>query len=325
MEILIAGGSGFIGRALVQYLLEQNLQYGTNYQLTILGRNKLHLARLLKAFESVNSKYSQYLNFITWRELEYSPENIVHTVAKFDCIINLCGQNIGQKRWSESYKQQVLSSRINPTKKLAQACVDANKLYNKSITLYNASAIGIYGLQNASQIYNEDSSLLQEPQDFLAKVGKKWEESASVAIENDVRVVFMRFAVVLDWSGGVLKQMALPFKLGLGGRVGSGEQAFTWIALADLVRAIVALINNHEVSGPVNLVAPKPTKQILFAEALAKYLHRPCLLPLPSFVVKLIFGQMGEELLLSGQMVESNRLDKYYQDWIYSSIAEYFK
>lgn len=328
MEILIAGGSGFIGKALIQYLLECNFSQKTNYNITVLGRNKLLLAKLLEQYTQQNKQYNNYLNYLTWRELEYTPDNIINTVAKFDCVINLCGQNIGQQRWTKDYKQQVLSSRIIPSEILAKACVAASKQYNKKISLYNASAIGVYGLANPEMQYTEDFDIDKNYTDFLSEVGYKWEQAASSIIPNfcqdNVRLVLMRFAVVLDWHGGALAKMALPFKLGLGGKIGSGQQDFSWIALEDLVRIIEKLINDSNITGPVNLVAPKYITQADFAKVLANYLNRPCFMPMPSWLVKLLFGQMGDELLLSGQMVKSVRLNNYYQDWLHPNIGEFF-
>lgn len=325
MDILIAGGSGLIGTAFTKYLLDLNISQDKNYHITFLGRNKYALSKLAEKLSKLHSDYEKYLNYITWRELEYSEDNIVNTVAKFDLVMNLSGQNIGAQRWNDSFKRDVINSRVRTTKLLAKACAEANKKFNKNISFYNASAIGVYGLANQEQVYTESSSLNSKPTDFLAQVGQAWEEATKLASDNGVRTVILRFAVVLDWQKGALKRMLTPFKLGVGGRIGSGEQPFSWIAIEDLVRALVTLIDNQEVSGPINLVAPKYTNQISFAKGLSGYLHRPCIAPMPAFVVKLIFGEMGEELLLNGQKVESVKLDKYYKDWLYPDIEAYFK
>lgn len=323
MEILIAGGSGLVGSALIKYLLVQNIAKDKKYNITILGRKKNKLAHFVAHLCEFNPKFSKYLDYISWREIEHNPDNTVNIIAKFDLIVNLCGENIGDQRWSKKYKKKVLESRIKSTQLLADACVNVDKKYHKKISLYNASAIGAYGVFDQQTIFTEDAELGQ-PQDFSSKVVKQWEDAASIAVKNNIRVIFMRFGVVLDWHGGALAKMTLPFKFGLGGRVGSGNQPFSWIALADLIRIIEVIINNTEISGPINLVAPELITQYDLAQALAKHFNRPCFMPLPSFMVKLIFGQMGEELLLRGAKVSSNKLCQYYQDWQFPSIQKFF-
>lgn len=311
MNILIAGGTGFIGQALVKHLYNSH----NGYNLTILTRNN---SKASKVFQ----KYSD-IDYITWAELESDKDKAEELIFPYDIIINLCGLSIGERRWSEKFKQQVISSRVEPTRLLADTCAQVASKYGKNIALYNASAIGIYGLSNPTEIYTEDSSI-RPPQDFLSQVGFAWEKAALNAVANNVRVVFMRFGVVLDISGGALKKMALPFKFGLGGKVGSGKQPFSWIALDDLVRIIEVLIQDQKISGPINLVAPEIVSQEQLAQNLARYLHRPCFMPLPSFMVKLIFGQMGNELLLQGQLVKSYKLNFYYQEWLAPNLDKFF-
>ena len=323
MNVLIAGGSGFVGQALVKHLLSANNKIH-QYNITILGRDVVNNT---KKFNKILSN-SNNLNFIAWSQLESDTSEkltaALEIITKYDVIINLCGASIGERRWSEKYKQEIISSRVVPTRVLAHLCVAAKQKYQKDIGLYNTSAIGIYGLENKQAVYTE-SSHLNNSTDFLSKVGRVWEQAAEEAVQNDIRVTFMRFGVVLDWARGALQKMLLPFKLGLGGKIGSGKQAFSWISLADLVRIIEILINNKQVSGPINLVVPDVTNQQLFSEQLAKSMNRPCFMTTPSFLIRLLFGQMGQELLLDGQSVKSVKLDSYYTQWLHPSLKSFLQ
>lgn len=281
MEILIGGGSGFIGSALATYLKHKG------HHITLVSRG---------------NRYQHYA-CITWQELTAS------LLSKFDVVINLAGANIGEKRWTEKRKQEILSSRIDTTNKIVDLCL---KLGKQSPRLLNASAIGIYAQQRPKLISPtlgfDETIMVVDKKSFLNQVANAWEQATNPAKEAGISVVNMRFGVVLGNSGGVLKQLRLPYLLGLGGRIGSGEQPFSWVALTDVLRAIDFLLAHPELQGPINIVAPGIVKQKKFARRYAASLNRHAFFPTPAWLLKIIFGQMAEELLLQGQKVVSQRL-----------------
>lgn len=281
MNILICGASGFVGQALVKTLKDQ-------HALTLLGRN---INKLKKTF-------GDHQPCMTWDNLTQE------TLKIFDAVINLAGENIGDKRWSSARKKAILQSRVSTTQKLATLCA---RLGEHSPRLLNTSAIGVYGLSE-NTVFDEHSTLPKPPCDFLSEVGQAWEAALLPAIEANVNVTIMRFAVVLSPEGGAMKKLLPSFKLGFGAVLGSGQQAFSWIALEDLTRAISFLLDHPQQHGVFNLVADEVVIQKQFAEKLACTLHRPCFMRMPAGAVKALFGQMGDELLLQGQHVKNTRL-----------------
>jgi len=189
----------------------------------------------------------------------------------------------------------------------------------------NASAIGIYGIQptltQQQQVtYTEESPIPEPATDFLSYVGCQWEERLDKA--KELSIIKLRFGVVLSPKGGMLAKLITPFKLGLGGPIGSGVQPISWIAIDDVIAIIDYLMAREELSGAFNLVAPQILSQKEFAKILANSLNRPCALPMPALAVKLLFGQMGEELLLNGQSVISTRLADF--NFTYPSLEKAF-
>jgi uncharacterized protein len=303
MNILIAGGTGFIGHALVQHWLNQ-------HELTVLGRDIVKIQQL----------YPKKVKAIDWDTLKkLGPD----ALANFQVIINLTGANIGEYRWSEQRKQLILNSRIQSTQLLAQLCA---KLKQQSPALFNVSAIGVYGLQDNAETglppaLDETIKIdYNASPDFLAQVARQWELATQPAKEQGVRVVNTRFGVVLGKAGGVLKKLSLPFHFFIGGKIATGRQPFSWIALDDLIRIFDYLIEHQEISGVINCVAPKAVTQAAFAEAMGKVLQRPCWLTTPAWLIKLVFGQMGEELLLRGQHVIPGRLNELNFPFLYPDI-----
>lgn len=277
MNILIGGGTGFIGQALVKHLRAQD------HQVTVISRHK----------------HSDDPTIITWDELT------IELIELQQVVINLTGVGIGDRTWTDKRKKEILDSRVIPTETLSNLCAES---INKP-ALFVASAIGIYGLQQSetnSLPPDLDESTVIDFKDeslFSATVCKRVESAAKRASHVGVRVVDCRFGVVLDESGGALKKLKTPYLFGLGGPIGNGMQPFCWVALNDVVNAIEFLIKHEDISGPVNIVSPNTVTQKEFAHTFAHHLHRPAILPTPAFVIKLIFGQMGEELLLQGQHV----------------------
>jgi len=301
MKRIIAGGTGFIGR----HLTEKWLTAG--HEIVIIGRKR----------EKIQHTFGDRVKAVTWQELNRE------IIKDAQVIINLTGATIGEKRWTEVRRLEILSSRIEATRKLASLCAS---LGTQSPPLFNASAIGVYGLQQTLKnqlppVCNEDTVInFQQAPDFLAKIARAWETATFPAKSAGVRVVLMRFGVVLAKHGGALPQITLPFNFGLGGPIGSGDQPFSWVSLVDLESAIEFLIDRTDINGPINIVAPECIPQKQLAHALGKALQRPSFMPTPGFVLKLIFGQMAEELLLKGQHVYPKRLHSLGFQFKYPTI-----
>jgi uncharacterized protein (TIGR01777 family) len=287
MKVLITGGTGFVGSHLVEYLL------GKGCNITILTRDKAKVAGGVEAISDID---------------EIKPSK------KIDVIVNLAGAPIS-KRWSEKYKQELIDSRVNTTKGIISLI---KKLKHKPELLISASAIGYYGSQDDTPLY-ENSPPLNE---FTHQLCKKWENEALKAEKIGVRVCITRLGVVLGKNDGALKQMIYPFKLGLGGKIGSGEQYFSWVHIDDVIAAFIFLVENKNQTGIYNVTAPNPVSNTEFTKALGRQLKRLTLFPMPTFVVKLLFGEKGETLLLNGQRVVPNKLKKAGFRFKYPKINE---
>jgi uncharacterized protein (TIGR01777 family) len=219
-----------------------------------------------------------------------------------DAAVNLAGESIAEGRWTERRKRALRASRVDATRTLAESLA---ALPRKPQVLVNASAIGYYGSRGAEPL---DEASPPGSGDFLSSVCRDWEAAAQAASRADVRVVFARFGVILSGHGGALKKMLLPFRLGLGGRVGSGRQYMSWIAIDDVVAAILHCLANPSLAGPVNFVAPRSVTNREFTRTLGRVLGRPTVFPMPEFAVRAAFGQMGQELLLASQRVQPSAL-----------------
>jgi uncharacterized protein (TIGR01777 family) len=275
MRIVVSGASGLIGSALVPALEAE-------------GHEVLRLVR----------RESSASNEITW-----DPETgrVDRTrLAGVDAAVNLNGADIG-RRWSAAQKREILSSRVDSTTLLSTTLAS---LEPRPAAFVCAGGVGIYGYDHGDEILTEDSEL---GSGFLAEVGRAWEAAAQPARDAGIRVVNLRQGLVLSGRGGVLERMRTPFRLGLGGRVGSGRQWWPWIAIDDLVSGYRAVLES-ELSGPVNLTSPSPVTNTQFTRALGKALGRPTIVPAPAVGVKLVFGKMGEEALLGGQRALPARL-----------------
>ena len=298
LNILIAGGTGFIGQALVKDRLNRG------DKVTVLGRNR----------ETIKTKFAGKVNELTWYDL--GPQHL----EKFDVVINLAGANISERKWTPRRKQEIIASRVNSTHKIATYCAQLGEL---SPRLLNASAIGIYGVEGTTE-QDEKSTIAHNPySDFSNQVGYLWEEACTPATQANVNVVNMRFGVVLAPQGGMLKKLLPVYTLGLGGRVGSGQQIISWVSLADVISAIDFLIQHPDISGPVNIVAPEAINQQNFARSFAKSLHRPCFMPLPSMIVKLLYGKMGEELLLKGKKIKPTKLLQLNYQFCHATLTDF--
>jgi uncharacterized protein len=236
------------------------------------------------------------------KQISWDPAKAVaaETVSDFDAVIHLAGETIFG-RWTPLKKKSIRDSRVEGTRNLAQALAQAEQ---KPKVFICASAIGYYG-DRGDELLKEESA---PGKGFLPEVCEAWEEATTPAVQADIRTAHLRTGIVLSPKGGALGAMLLPFKLGLGGRIGKGSQWMSWIHVQDMVGAIHHILKNDLLQGPVNMVAPKPVTNAEFTKTLASVLSRPAILPVPAFAVKAVFGEMGEELLLSSQKVEPGRL-----------------
>jgi uncharacterized protein len=214
-------------------------------------------------------------------------------ISSVDVIVNLAGESIA-KRWTSARRRRIRSSRVDGTDLLVTAI---GKSGRRPVTLINASAVGYYGDRGADVLDER-----QPPgRGFLAEICRQWEHAATAASRLGANVVTMRTGVVLSSTGGALPKMLLPFRLGLGGRIGNGRQWMSWIALDDLVRAIAWLIDHPDISGPVNMTSPNPVTNAEFTKALGAAIHRPTILPVPGIALQLALGEMAGETLLASQ------------------------
>lgn len=220
-----------------------------------------------------------------------------------DAVVHLAGEGIAESRWTDDQKRRILESRTHGTSLLAEALAG---LERKPGVLVSASGIGIYGDRGDEELTEASGP----GDDFLSDVCVRWEASTGMAAEAGIRVATIRTGIVLDADEGALAKQLLPFKLGVGGRLGSGRQWMSWITLADEVAAICHLLE-HDVSGPVNLVAPHPVRNGDFADTLGRVLKRPTLLPIPTFAPALLYGrELVDSLLLVSQRVRPTRLEE---------------
>jgi uncharacterized protein (TIGR01777 family) len=218
----------------------------------------------------------------------------------FDAVVHLAGESIAG-RWTAAKKAAIRDSRVQGTSTLAAALARTGRPPKVMVC---ASAIGIYGDRD-DEVLREESA---PGSDFLAEVSQQWEAATEPAARAGIRVVSLRFGVVLSPRGGALARMLSPFRMGAGGRIGSGQQWMSWITLDDVVGLIQHALATESLRGPVNSVAPNPVTNAQFTHALGQALHRPTVFPLPAFMVRLMFGEMGEALLLGSQRVDCGKL-----------------
>ena len=289
MRVLITGASGFIGRALTEGLHAAG-----------------HDPVALRRGPSGSSGPS-------WDPDAGRIDD--GALAGVDAVVHLAGESIG-RRWTTAKKQELVSSRTEGTELIASAVAEAGVPI-----LISGSAIGYYG-DRGDEILREEAG----PGDgFLADLCVVWEQAAQPAVDAGVRTAFIRTSLVLDESGGSFPRMVLPFKLGVGGPLGGGDQWWAWITLEDEVRAIIHCLEN-DIAGPVNLAAPNPIKNADFGRELARALHRPGVLPAPAFGLKLLLGsQFAEEVLLASQRVVPSVLEASGFEFAQPTVSEAFK
>jgi len=275
MKVLIAGASGLIGSALIPPLEAEGAE----------------VTRLVRSTPKPG-------------EIEWHPNQDAMDPARlegFDVVINLAGENVAAGRWTEDQKRKIHDSRVNGTHLLSEAMA---KLAQRPRVFLCASATGFYG--------DREDEVLDEHSDsgggFLAGVCREWEKATEPAVAAGVRVVNLRFGVIISREGGMLAKLLTPFKMGMGGKVGSGKQFISWVAIDDVVSAIKLALNDETFRGPVNVVSPNPVTNEVFTKTLGHVLSRPTALAMPAFAARLAFGEMADEMLLTSQYVVPKRL-----------------
>lgn len=279
-KVVIAGATGLIGELLAKKLHE--LGYG----LYILTRN----------IKKSQKMFSYAIGHFDWQ----TGNEWLAAIDSSDVVINLAGASIAGKRWNDSYKKEIYDSRILGTRKIVDAL---NQSSDKERVLISASAVGYYG-DRGDDILDEYAPAAN---DFLAKVCVDWESEAQKATK--ARVVIPRIGVVLSEKGGALKEMLTPFKMNVGGPLGGGKQWWAWIHIDDLINMIAWVIENKEVEGPINAVAPKPVTNKYFSKALGKVLNKPSFMPIPKFALSIVLGESASFVLSSLRVIPRKALE----------------
>jgi uncharacterized protein (TIGR01777 family) len=291
MKILIAGASGLVGSALSQRLQADGDE----------------VTRLVRKGSGTG-------------EIEWHPNQDEIDPADlngFDAIINLAGENIAEGRWTDDKKRRIHDSRVNGTHLLAEAIV---KLIPKPHVFLCASATGFYG-DRGTEILDEQS---ESGGGFLAGVCREWERACDPAANANVRVVNLRFGPIIAKAGGMMAKMLTPFKMGVGGKVGSGKQFISWVAIDDAVGAMILALKDESIRGPLNVVSPNPVTNEEFTRTLGEALSRPTALTIPAFAARLTFGEMADEMLLVSQRVIPKRLSEAKYSFEYPTLRDAF-
>jgi uncharacterized protein (TIGR01777 family) len=293
MKVVVSGATGLVGRALVKSLLAEG------HTVTKLVRGGA------QEFRAPNTT-----------AVRWAPERgqlDAEALEGHDAIVHLAGEPVSEGRWTAEKKRRIIDSRVESTRLLSETLA---RLIAKPRVLVAASAIGFYGDRGA-ELLDETSG---SGRDFLSEVGRGWEAATEPAGAAGVRVVNLRIGIVLDGQGGALVKMLKPFKLGLGGRIGSGRQYMSWIALEDLISVIRRAILDERLSGPVNAVAPHPVTNEEFTRTLGRVLNRPTVFAVPAFALRLAFGEMADALLLSSARVYPRRLEAIGFEFAYTDL-----
>jgi uncharacterized protein (TIGR01777 family) len=294
MKVAITGATGFVGSRLVEQLQAQG------HQPLILTRNR---AAALRTFPNVEIVAYTPTESGEWQK----------AIALCDAVVNLAGEPIAESRWTPQHKEEILNSRKLGTQKIVEAMAQANP---KPKVLVNASAIGYYGTSETAT-FDETSP---PGNDFLTEVCQSWEAEAQKVKEAGVRLVILRFGIVLG-NGGALAKMIPPFQFFAGGPIGSGHQWFAWIHLDDLVHLIIEALTRPDIEGVLNATAPNPVRMSEFCQTLGEVLQRPSWLPVPSFALEALLGE-GAKVVLEGQQVLPKRTIGYGFEYQYPRVKE---
>lgn len=282
MKILIAGSTGFVGNALIPTLKKA-------------GHTVCRLVRPGTVVKGGDDGFQ-----VVWNP---GTGELGGAAVGADAVVNLAGASIADRRWTQKRKEELRSSRVDATRALVTALA---KMSARPRVLVSASGIGIYGDRGEDVLTEEN----QPGNDFLSQLAKEWESEALKAEALGVRVVVARLGMVLAQQGGALPKMMLPFRCFVGGRISSGRQWVSWVALEDVLQALLFALENGNVRGPLNVISPQPVRNAEFTKALASALHRPALFPAPAFALRLAVGEMADALLLSSQRVLPRKLEQ---------------
>ncbi len=298
MKILVTGSSGLVGTALV----------------SALARGGHTVCRLVRP-QSAGSERAKEGFVVAWNP---ATGELGGAGVGADAVVNLAGASIADGRWTVQRKALLRSSRIDTTRALVGALTKMNA---RPSVLVSASAIGYYG-DRGNEALTEDS---KPGGNFLAGLAQEWEAEALKAEALGIRVVLPRFGIVLAREGGALPKMMLPFKIGVGGKLGSGRQWMSWVTLEDVVGILRFAIENAPVRGAINIVSPQPLQNVEFTKVLAKVMRRPALFPAPTFALRLALGEMADALLLSSQRVLPRAIEKLGHRFLHSDLPTALK
>ena len=288
MNILITGGTGFIGSALCTRLLD------AQHHLVLLSRHPENIQSPVQGIGSLADLTDE---------------------MTFDAVINLAGEPIVEKRWSDRQKQRILSSRLDTTQELIEYFA---RVESKPKVFISGSAIGYYGTSRTNDSIDETGV---GDDSFSSQICRQWEALAIQAQPLGIRTCLLRTGIVLG-NGGALSKMLGPFKLGAGGRMGTGTQWMSWIHINDLIGIILYCMEHEDIQGPVNGTSPYPATNLQFTKALGKVLNRPTIFPMPGAVIKLLMGQMGEELLLAGKKILPKKIQAAGYTFLYENLEQ---
>ncbi|MGB3637951.1 MAG: TIGR01777 family oxidoreductase [Rivularia sp. (in: cyanobacteria)] len=281
-KVVVCGASGIVGSQLVQRLHKKSCP------LVLVGRTP----------QPLKQKFPFAADCYSWKEFSASPSE------ELGVIINISGAGVSDQSWSDAYKQVMTDSRLNTTKICVEVCKQ-----NPDIRLINASAVSAYGFYDDDhEAFSETDTHRRTGTCFLQELIDQWEQATQPAIEAGNQVALLRIGFVLDRNGGGLAAMATPFSYFLGGKSGTGNQIMSWVSLRDLVAAIEFIFDHPELNGPINIVSPGACSNRVFAQSLGKALSRPSFVSAPAFLIEAMMGQMGQELVLTGQRVSPTKL-----------------
>ena len=297
MKILVSGSSGLVGTAVGQALSRE-------------GHALYRLARPQSKFGGKDAG-----KIVRWDPLGGEFEAAAAEGA--DAVVHLAGASIGEGRWSEERKRVLRSSRIEATRHLVSAMA---KLSRPPAIFISASAVGYYGDRGEEELTEESAP----GSDFLALLARDWEAEAARTEEFGARAVIRRFGIAMSASGGALPRMLLPFKLGAGGRLGSGRQWMSWVTLEDVTGIVRFALESAQARGPINAVSPNPVRNAEFTRLLARGLHRPAIFPAPAFGLRLLLGEMAGPLLLSSQRVLPRKLQQLGYRFLHAELGTAF-